>query len=399
SAALLAEGVSGDDTASLLAPFLVRQGATDLLAAELAKLTLPPDAAKLALRHLYAAGRSDAALAAVLSAAAGLNADPPQLDAEQLKRLAAEVWAQGDPQRGEQIFRRADLSCFKCHALSGAGGDVGPDLSPVGSTSPPDYIITSILNPDLSIKENYITRSIITDDGKIYQGIVADRDDQRIVIKEATGDKVTIPVADVVEEVEGKSLMPKGLAGFLTRQEFLDLVRFVSALGRPGDYEVRSQPTVQRWRVLSPALAADAARTAAGRQLPESLLTAAESDWSPAYAQVRGVLPLDELAERGSAPATGGARPEVLFLQAEFEVTAAGPLEVKLEDSRGISAWLDEQPLELSASSSSASVAVAPGAHKLYLRVDLPQRNSPGLRVLIDKPAGSEAAFTIVGGR
>src|SRR5207249_876116 len=107
-------------------------GGAEKLAVALAPATISADTAKLALRHLYLEGRSDAPLVEVLSKAAGLDADKAPPTAEELKALAAEVLAMGDPARGEAVFRRGDLGCLKCHAVSGAGGDVGPDLSPVG---------------------------------------------------------------------------------------------------------------------------------------------------------------------------------------------------------------------------------------------------------------------------
>ena len=65
-----------------------------------------------------------------------------------MAQLIREV-ADGDAARGEDVFRRADLSCLKCHAVSQAGGQIGPDLSALGSTSPVDYIINSIYDPDV----------------------------------------------------------------------------------------------------------------------------------------------------------------------------------------------------------------------------------------------------------
>lgn len=392
AAALLGEGVSGEQTRDLLAPFLERQGATDQLAAALQATPPSADAGKLALRYLYAAGRSDAALVEVLSHAAGLNAEPPQLDAEQLKALSAEVLAKGDPHRGEKIFRRADLSCFKCHALSGAGGDIGPDLSPVGTTSPPDYIITSILNPDLSIKETFITRAIVTDGGKIYQGIVADRDEQRVVLKEATGEKITIPVADIADEVEGKSLMPKGLAGFLTHQEFLDLVRFVSSLGKPGEYEVRSKPTVQRWLALREPSEKLLGEIPAPDVIRAEILTAPESSWLAAYAQVAGVLPLDEVA----AALDASQPPQVIYLRADLNIIDPGEIEIQLDNTRGIQAWIDDVPLKLA---SPIVTSVTTGPHQLLLRVSLAERGTSELSALVDKAHGSTTGVTIVGGR
>ena len=80
----------------------------------------PADAAKLALRHMYSVGRSDQALSDVLSKAAGIALDAPPPSPEEVAKIAAEVAAKGDAARGEKIFRRADLSCLKCHAV-GAG--------------------------------------------------------------------------------------------------------------------------------------------------------------------------------------------------------------------------------------------------------------------------------------
>ena len=113
----------------------------------------------------------------------------------ELTALVAEVAAKGDPARGEEVFRRSDLNCMSCHSVTKAGGDVGPDLSAVGQISPPDYIINSILNPDQSIKEQYNTLVVQTVDGQVFQGIVTDKDEQRVVLKDATGATRVVPVA------------------------------------------------------------------------------------------------------------------------------------------------------------------------------------------------------------
>jgi ubiquinol-cytochrome c reductase cytochrome b subunit len=57
----------------------------------------------------------------------------------------AEVTASLTPsqQRGAQLFQ--DRGCHACHAIGGQGGRVGPDLSNVGSTGQPDYVVTTIL--------------------------------------------------------------------------------------------------------------------------------------------------------------------------------------------------------------------------------------------------------------
>ena len=106
------------------------------------------------------------------------------------------------------------------------------------------------MNPDQSIKEQYNTLVVLTTDGQVFQGIVADKDDQRIVLKEATGATRVVPANSIEDQKAGGSLMPKGLANLMTRAEFVDLVRFLSELGKPGPYAIRATPAIQRWRVL-----------------------------------------------------------------------------------------------------------------------------------------------------
>ncbi len=381
---MLQKPTGGANVDVFLDALLDRQGGSEKLAAALADVTVPADNAKLALRHMYLAGRSDAQLADILSKAAGLDAEKPPPTLEELKSMSAEVLAKGDPARGEAVFRRADLGCLKCHSVSGAGGDVGPDLSPVGATSPVDYVITSILHPDLSIKEVFLTRNFITADGMIHQGIVVDRDDNRVIIKDATGRRITIPTADIDEESEGRSLMPKGLASFLTHAEFLDLVRFVGELGKPGRYAVRARPTIQRWRYLKETPAAVAAQVPDDKTFAAQMASEAAEAWAPAYARVDGTLPLAEFA---------GAN-KVLLLSANIDVTEPGPVEIRLDQAAGVTTWLDDALVP----PGTPTATLARGQHTLYIRVDRNQNGGDELRAIVDKPAGSSVSYTVVGG-
>jgi len=74
------------------------------------------------------------------------------------------------------VFRRADLNCMSCHAVAGAAGGVGPELSAVGSSSPVDYLINSVMVPDQAIKEEFVTKVVQTADGRVFHGIVADKE-------------------------------------------------------------------------------------------------------------------------------------------------------------------------------------------------------------------------------
>ncbi|HEY2156956.1 MAG TPA: hypothetical protein VGH33_15105, partial [Isosphaeraceae bacterium] len=375
AASALRDAAPGQDFAAMLAPFLSARGGPESLAKALEAANLPPDPAKLGLRALYALGSSNAPLVDVLSKAAKISGDVKPPSKEEIEKLLADVAAKGDPARGERVFRRADLNCMKCHAVAGAAGGVGPELSAVGSSSPVDYLINSIMVPDQAIKEEFVTKVVQTADGRVFHGIVADKDDKRLVLREATGELRTIPADEIDATKDGGSLMPKGLVNFVTRAEFVDLLRFLSELGKPGPYAIHTTPTIQRWRLLKPVPSS-----------PDEALKADPAHWLPVYALVPGTLPLDELAAQSGSP--------VLYLRGDVNVTAAGPVGFRLGSGEGVSTWVDGHQ----ADGTSFTAELDPGVHTLTLRVDTAANKAP-LKVEVVKPEGSSAEFTVVGGR
>src|SRR5262249_3500899 len=145
AAKALADAGGTDDPSPLIEAFLNRKKGSDTLAEALASAKLTPDAAKQAIRSMYLAGRNDAALSAILGQHGGFEASPKLPTPAEIRSIGDEAMAKGDAVRGERIFRRADLGCVACHALHKAGGNIGPDLGPVGGASPMDYIVQSIL--------------------------------------------------------------------------------------------------------------------------------------------------------------------------------------------------------------------------------------------------------------
>jgi len=385
---IMSSGETGDPT-PFIAAILDTQGAADQFAAALTSHKVSEDVAKKLLRYMYSVGRSDKALSDALSKAAGMSGEDKKLTDAEFKQLVADVIAEGNAERGEQIFRRSDLSCMKCHSVSKAGGEVGPDLSPIGASSPVDYLVRSILYPNQAVKEAYQTYVIVTFEGKIIRGIILDRNEERVILKDANGKQMVIPVDDIDDEAEGGSLMPQGLTKFLTRDELVDLVKYLSALGKPGPYAVRSKPTVQRWLLM--------------REIPNLLLTNENLDeelfeehilrapvtaWTPQYAMLAGLLPFEELK--------GLATDSQILLQAEINVTQAGPVGLRLNSAQDTRIWIDARPLK---SELENQFELEKGVHKLTLLINLANRTDTGVQAEFFKPAGSKASFTVVGGK
>src|SRR5437016_14568014 len=112
------------------------------------------------------------------------------LSEAELKQLAGTVMAEGDPARGETVFRRKELSCVTCHAIGGVGGKVGPDLTSIGASAQVDYLIESVLYPNRKIKEGYHSVIVETKDGLEFSGVLAREDSEQILMRDAT-DKET----------------------------------------------------------------------------------------------------------------------------------------------------------------------------------------------------------------
>ncbi|MGI8982290.1 MAG: HEAT repeat domain-containing protein [Pirellulaceae bacterium] len=400
AAAVLSAATPQDDPAPLIDAILARKGGAEKLAAALEMAKLPKEVAKITLRYMYSIGRSDEGLSNLLSKAADIAVDAPPPSQEVVQKIAADVMAKGDATRGERVFRRADVNCQKCHAIARAGGQVGPELTALGSISPPEYIVNSVLNPSLNIKEQYVTKVILTVDGEVVTGIVIDRNDERVRLKDASGKVVIVAIGDIENEKDGPSLMPQGLTKFLTHDEFLDLARFITELGRPGPYAIRTAPTLQRWRLLKSAAPEISGEIPNVEHFRQHVLELPADAWLSLYGTARGPLPLADVVAALKSDSAGKSTTEktVVFLQGEVEVSQAGELQLEVESPVPAHLWLDAEPFEQPAK---LTLPLTAGRHKLTLRLELPSDLSTeaGLHVELKKPGGSNIQFDVVGGQ
>jgi hypothetical protein len=176
----------------------------------------------------------------------------------------------------------------------------------------------------------------------------------------------------------------------MTHAEFVDLVRFLSELGKPGPYAIRTTPTIQRWRVLKPDSSGLPEGIPDAGTLPDEVLHAAPERWGTVYAKVSGALPLDEAA------AVSG-RGKVIYAQGEIDVTAAGTIRISPRFPDAIRFWVDELASPLGTREFTTNVT--PGRHAITTRVDIGERREGELRIEVEKAAGSTAEFTVIGGK
>jgi putative heme-binding domain-containing protein len=391
--AVLEANPAADPAAEIFTAFVQRRKGPALLAKAVANRRLPQDIAKIGVRTVRLSGKDFPDLVTALTKAGGITPGPHRLSPEEMRQMVANVLEKGDPARGETVFRRKDQACLNCHCVGGAGGQVGPDLAGIGASAPIDYLIESILEPNKAIKEGYHALVVGTKDGRLFTGIKVRETSDHLTLRDAQDKEIVIPLASIDEKSIGGSLMPEGLADPLTRQEFLDLIRFLSDLGKIGPYSLPKAPMVRRWLVLE-------RDPAALDHLRRSGLAAAASNhssfnWVPAYSRVSGTLPLDAVPSfEWKLPATNDAR-EVGFLRCQLDVSTAGKVKLAVNSAAGLSAWLNGLPFT---TGEEMILDLTPGLHTVTFSVTLHDRNS-GLRCTLEDVSGSSARVRLVGGK
>ena len=375
------------DVESLFAAFVQRKTGPAELAKALAGKKLPADVARIGVRAAKANGQPDAALVAALTEAGGLGAAKWALAGKDLDRFVADVGKLGDPARGEQVYRRSELACLKCHAIAGCGGQVGPDMTSLGASAPVDYLVESILNPNAKVKEGFNSFVVTTVDDRVFTGVRVRESKTELVLRDAEDKEVVIPTADIAAKKDGKSLMPDGLAEPLTRQEMLDLTRFLSELGK-GAYAAQAGRVVRRWQAVQPT---KELYTVVGRdRLAAVANPSANLTWVPAYSTVSGDLPADALPtfRVGDGPLTAVAR-------FQLDVTTAGKVKLRFRDPAGLSVWVNGTPIEPAAA---VVVNLPAGVQTVTVAVEAGKRTAP-LRAELDEVPGSAARARLVGGK
>lgn len=370
----------GADPLPPAALLLGRKGGGDSLAVALGETRPHGEVARRLLQYLNETGLIEPALSAALRKALPPTSLESELLAEDPIVLAAAVLEHGGAARGQSLFRSERLACVKCHALAGAGPDLGPDLSSVGSSSPVDYLVDSVLRPSKAIKDQYQGVTVATIDGRVVTGVLVYQDKNQVVLRDAAqqGRQMSIPAAEIDETAPlTTSLMPSGLCAELeTRQDFLDLARFLVELGRPGPLAADKSPVIRTWRVRN----ADSSPTAAEA-------ARAGGEWRPLYARVDGTLPAAELGPPGS----------FALLRGQVEVLRPGDAVVRVNSPLGVQLLQADGRLA-STVDGVWQVALRQGRHEVTLVVDLARHGEAELRCLVEPATAAATRLQPIGG-
>lgn len=366
----LAESPNGADPLAVVNGFIGIRRGDRLLADALEGVRIHPEVSEAVLAYHRRTGKVPRSLMPLFE-----SNDPGALSVllkkEDRASLADDVDRYGDAFRGEMVFRRQEMACYSCHALGSVGSTIGPNLIAVGTAASTQYMIESLLEPNASIAEHYENMLFSMTDDTVRMGIISFQNEQVVIIKDSAsgGEEVQLPVGSIRSKQLAPSLMPAGLTDLLkSRQEFLDLAKFLSVLGQPGAFANDESPVVRRWELVS----------GSNNSLPDS-----SALWSTAYSKVDGLLPAAEMP-------TG----DYAYAQGYLDTRVAGPVRLRFNDIAGLQVWVDGERVD----NFGDPIEMVSGVRNLLIGIDREERGDLGLRVEIEVPTESTARVVPHGG-
>src|SRR5688572_22075946 len=137
----------------------------------------------------------------------------------------------GDRRRGQAIFNSTRAACATCHTIGYLGGQLGPDLTRIGSVRTERDLLEAIIYPSASFARAYEPTIIETREGEEHSGIVKRETAESVLLVTGPNLEQNISRSDIETIRPGNvSIMPEGLDEQLTRQELADLLAFLKSL-------------------------------------------------------------------------------------------------------------------------------------------------------------------------
>ncbi|MDP1561449.1 MAG: HEAT repeat domain-containing protein [Pirellulaceae bacterium] len=150
--------------------------------------------------------------------------------ARQVEEMLARL-PKGNALDGLQVFRSTKALCSACHRLGYVGGELGPELSTIGSSRTRAALLEAILFPNARLEQGYRTTKFLTTNGQTYTGVVVRQLDAESFLLQTGADQTVVIRNDEIElqEPGTVSIMPSGIGEVLSPQELADLLAILEA--------------------------------------------------------------------------------------------------------------------------------------------------------------------------
>ncbi len=150
----------------------------------------------------------------------------------------------GEPARGKPLVEK---HCLNCHQLFGEGAKIGPDLTAVDRRNL-EVLLPNIIDPSAIIREGYQQYNVVTTDGRLLAGLLAENTPDRVTVLDAKDVRTTLRKNEIETlERAQTSLMPEGILDALSDQELRDFFAFLrSEPSKAESRETRQSSKIKR---------------------------------------------------------------------------------------------------------------------------------------------------------
>lgn len=160
-----------------------------------------------------------------------IRAGTPEEKLAEIRRINNDLRAgPGSVANGKLVFEK---QCATCHKLFGAGKEIGPDLTKA-NRGDRNFLLVSMVDPSAQIRKEYLSYVVVTVDGRVVTGLLADESPTSVTILGAKNER-TVLVREDIEELKASpvSLMPENQLKQLKPQQVRDLFRYLQSNGQP----------------------------------------------------------------------------------------------------------------------------------------------------------------------
>ncbi len=216
--------------ANILSGFVARESGGKLLADSLGKTSVSHVQGERLHKQWIATGLVDTALSERIDELAGISVEDLSYSTELIDTLV-DAGKHGDQTQGRMLFESSRIGCMACHQVGEQGGQIGPDLTAVGSGTPFDRIVTEVLWPGRQVKAGFALTRVTMKDKRVFQGYIQpSRKKANLLLRDfSTGQIQAIPQQDIASTETLGSLMPS-TSQSLSRSELIDLLSYLFLL-------------------------------------------------------------------------------------------------------------------------------------------------------------------------
>jgi len=141
-----------------------------------------------------------------------------------------ETLAGGQRWQGMQVFTNNPAAqCVRCHAVGGAGGQVGPALDNIGNILTRKQLLEALIEPAKRLAPGYGSVTLTLKDGQEVTGLLIAETSSKITLRTSDAEPLVVATSRIEKRMNHPSGMPP-MGQLIERRELRDLIEYLSTL-------------------------------------------------------------------------------------------------------------------------------------------------------------------------